>query len=192
MMENNMAAKPNDMTELITETTPWLPISTVKSRGAYHPGVKMSGVYQISTEQVTELVHSEIGYVGMSKNVEDRVYGVKLGFYGKKSNHTAGKWLKSNGFDPDTTYYRILFCEEALKLERMLQETNKKEFGYTYKWQGAGGNQAGRDFQLQEMINELSITSIVEDVIPMVERKIGRELLIALLNKEVSIKAIDD
>ena len=187
-----MAVKSNDATSLITEKTQWLPISSVKSRGAYHPGVKMSGVYQLSTEQVDELVHPEIGYVGMSKNVEDRIYGVKLGFYGKKSNHTAGKWLKSNGFDPDTTYYRILFCEDALKLERFFQETNKKEYGYTYKWQGAGGNQAGRDFQLQEMINELSITSIVEDVIPMVERKIGRELLIALLNKEVTIKAIDD
>ena len=187
-----MAAKFNDITSLITEKTPWLPISTVKSRGAYHPGVKMSGVYQLSTVQFEELVHEEIGYVGMSKNVEDRVYGVKLGFYGKKSNHTAGKWLKSNGFDPESTYYRILFCEDALKLERHLQEINKKEFGYTYKWQGAGGNQAGRDFQLQEMINELSITSIVEDVIPMVERKIGRELLIALLNKEVTIKATDN
>lgn len=187
-----MVVKSNDPTSLITEKTPWLPISSVKSRGAYHPGVKMSGVYQISTQKVDDLVHPEIGYVGMSKNVEDRIYGVKLGFYGKKSNHTAGKWLKSNGFDPDTTFYRILFCDEALKLERFFQETNRKEFGYTYKWQGAGGNQAGRDFQLQEMINELSITSIVEDVIPMVERKIGRELLIALLNKEIVIKAIDE
>lgn len=186
-------SKINELATLIQEQTPWQPISSVNSRGAYHPGVKMSGVYQISTLQVDDYVHEEIGYVGMSKNVEDRIYGVKLGFYGKKSsNHTAGKWLKSNGFDPDTTYYRILFCEEALKVERILQEANKKEFGYTYKWQGAGGNQAGRDFQLQEMINELSITSIVEDVIPMVERKIGRELLIALLNKEITIKAIDD
>ena len=42
------------------------------------------------------------------------------------------------------------------------------------------------------MINELSITSIVEDVIPMIERKIGRELLIALLNKEVTIKPMKD
>jgi hypothetical protein len=185
MMGNDMVA---NLKNMIQETTAWLPISSVKSKGTYYPDVRKMGVYQLSTEKIDDIIHSDIGYVGMSKNVEDRIYGVKLGFYGKKSNHTAGKWLKSNGFDPDTTYYRILFTNEPVKLEKILQDHNQKEFGYTYKWQGAGGNQAGRDFQLQEMINDLSITSIIEDVLPMIERKIGRDMLIALINKDFVLK----
>lgn len=174
------------------QATQWLPLSSVKSKGTYFPNSRKTGVYQIASEQISDLVHPEIGYIGMSKNVEDRVYGVKLGLMGKKSNHSCGKWLKSNGFTPDSTYYRIIFCDDIIKQERALHDAMKSAYGYTYKWQAAGENKTGRDFQLQEMINELSITSIVEDVIPMVERKIGRELLIALLNKEVTIKTIND
>lgn len=174
---------------LIQEQTEWIPLSSVKSKGTFYPNIRKSGVYQISDEKVKELVHPNIGYVGMSKNIEDRIYSVKLGFYGKKSNHTVGKWLKSNGFDPDTTYYRILFSEEPLKLERALHETNKKEYGQTYKWQGAGGNQAGRDFQLQEMIKELPVETLVEDVMPALMTGLEQKLLLGWIEKKIIIRA---
>ena len=184
-----------DLVEDPSAWTEWLPLSTLKSAGTYHPEQRVPGVYQICDEKPSEIVCEQIGYIGKSNNVEGRVWNVGAGVRGvSSSNHSCGKWLYSNDYNADNVYYRILFCskEDITKAETAIHEKMQKLYGYRFKWLAAGENKLGRDFQLREQINELSITSIVEDVIPMIERKIGRDLLIALINKEVTIKPVKD
>lgn len=184
-----------DLVEDPSAWTEWLPLSTLKSAGTYYPEQRVPGVYQICDSKPSEIVCEQIGYVGKSNNVEGRVWNVGAGVRGvSSSNHSCGKWLYSNDYQADTVYYRILFCskEDITKAETVIHEKMNKLYGYRFKWLAAGENKLGRDFQLREQINELSITSIVEDVIPMIERKIGRDLLIALINKEITIKPVKD
>jgi hypothetical protein len=196
MMETNVA-KTNvlDIVEDPSAWTEWLPLSTLKSAGNYYPEEKVAGIYQIADTKIPEIVHSDIGYIGKSANVEGRVWNVGAGVRGvSSSNHSCGKWLNSNGYSAEEVFYRILFIakDDVSKAENYLHDKMNRLHGYRFKWLAAGENKLGRDFQLREQINELSITSIVEDVLPMIERKIGRELLIALINKEISIKANKD
>lgn len=175
------------------EITPWLPLSTVRSRGKYYPKQSKCGVYQLSSSKIDELIHEEIGYIGESKNVEDRIYAVHLGLRGKKSNHTVGKWLKSNGFDGESTYYRIIFLEneEQKFVEKCFHEIYKEKFGYTYKWQGSGGNAAGRDFQLLDSVNEAPFHVLINDIYPLVKKRLTEELPLHYLNGDLNIKFKD-
>jgi hypothetical protein len=196
MMETNVAK--NSVLDIVEDPsawTEWLPLSAIKSGGTFHPDEKVSGIYQISDIKTTDIVDADIGYIGKASNVEGRVWNVNSGVRNvQSSNHSCGKWLHKQGHTVDTVFCRMLFIakEDITKAEAYLQDKMQKQFGYRFKWMEAGENKLGRDFQLREQINELSITSIVEDVLPMIERKIGRELLIALINKEISIKANKD
>jgi len=184
-----------DIVEDPSAWTEWLPLSVIKSSGTFHPDQKVSGIYQISDKKVTDIIDADIGYIGKANNVEGRVWNVNSGVRGiPSSSHSCGRWLNKQGYNIDNVYCRMLFIskEDITKAETFLQDRMQKEYGYRFKWMEAGENKLGRDFQLREQINELSITSIVEDVLPMIERKIGRDLLIALINKEISIKANKD
>ena len=184
-----------DIVEDPSAWTEWLPLSSLKSAGTYYPEEKVAGIYQISDSKIPDIIHADIGYVGKSANVEGRVWNVGAGVRGvSSSNHSCGKWLNSNGYSPDEVYYRILFIpkEDTTKAESFIHERMTKLHSYRFKWLESGENKLGRDFQLREQINELSITSIVEDVLPSLERKIGREMLIAMINKEIIVKAAKD
>jgi hypothetical protein len=192
-----MMAKVNvlDLVEDPSAWTEWLPLSTLKSAGTYYPDERVAGIYQISDSKIPEIVHADIGYIGKSANVEGRVWNVGAGTRGVSSaNHSCGKWLNSNGYSADEVFYRILFIprEDITKAESAIHDKMNKLHGYRFKWIESGENKLGRDFMLREQINELSIVSIVEDVIPSLERKIGREMLIAMINKEIVVKAVKD
>lgn len=180
-----------DIAEDISAWTGWLPLSAIRSSGVYHPKQKVSGIYQISDRMIEEIIDADIGYIGKATNVEDRVWNVNSGVRNiPSSNHSCGKWLHKQGYTIDNVYTRILFIpkDDITKIESHLQDKMQKQFGYRFKWLEAGENKLGRDFQLREQINELSIPSIVEDVLPMIERKIGREMLISMINKEILVK----
>jgi len=184
-----------DMIEDPSAWTEWLPLTSLKYSGTYHPNEKVSGIYQISDKKSSEVINPDIGYIGKSNNVEGRVWNVGTGIRGvQSSQHSCGKWLLKEGYKPEEIYYRILFVskEQITKAENLIHDKMNKMYGYRFKWIASGENKLGRDFQLREQINDLSPIQIVEDVLPMIERKIGRELLISILNKEIVIRAAKD
>lgn len=150
---------------LITNVLDWQPLTSFESRKSRKASENTekygaSGVYLVSTKDnlTSELVDSNIGYVGKSANIFSRVYDIRGG------DHGARKYISSKGINPDDVYVKLLFTEpegESL-LERLIHEENTRRFGYRFAWKEASG---GNDGSLTRILSEIDKLDLEDDLI---------------------------
>jgi hypothetical protein len=94
------------------------------------------------------------------------------------------------GYNLDDIHYRILYTaneKDADSLEKQIQEENLRMYGYTFKWQEAGENKRGKEFQMKDMIANLDLETIIREVIPVLKKNVGILTLKDLLDEKASI-----
>ena len=174
--------------KLVVTTSVWTPLANIRctKRG----DKKLVGAYQLTMDPQTDLSFKECGYVGKSSHINDRLYTLRLAAEGKKGNHSCGKWINSMGYDLGDIHYRILYTaniKDAASLERQIHDENLKMYGHTFKWQEAGDNKIGKEFQLKDMIANLDLETIIREVIPVLKKNVGMLTLKDLLDGKASI-----
>lgn len=167
--------KDNTFDKLITSTLDWQRLDSIYNSASIKTKHLidqhgMHGVYQIVTtaEKTEELVSKNIGYIGSSRNIFDRVYCVKI-----NKNHTAGAFIKRNDFSFDDIWIRFLFTDEKnyKDLESLLHSEMKKRYGYTFAWREASGGNEGNLTRIYEMIDKLSSRSEAENIYSYVRQR---------------------
>ena len=174
--------------QLVVDVSAWAPLTNI--RCTKREDKKLSGVYQLTMDPQTDLLFEECGYVGKSSHIHDRLYTLRLAAQGKKGNHSCGKWIKSMGHNLDDIHYRILYTaneKDADSLEKLIQAENFRMYKYTFKWQEAGENKRGKEFQMKDMIANLDLETIIREVIPVLKKNVGILTLKDLLDEKASI-----
>lgn len=155
--------------DLIIHSTDWFPLvdipsgSTKKSEAFWEEYPSEAGVYLVAkrddVDQIDrDLINQKIGYIGMSESLPYRAYSLRT------SSHTAGSYIKSQGWTNSEVYVRILFTEEgkAKNLEDWLHDNNKKEFGHRFSWKAASSGNDGNLTKIMDMLQKLSVQETKE------------------------------
>lgn len=147
------------MLNKIKHVTEWIPLSTIPSTegsGKSHRSSVVAfwenlyknyhnGVYQVSLTKPTALVSKDIGYIGQSGNLPNRVYNIRSGAKanGKTTHHSCGVYLRYCNVKLDEVYVRMIFVAPRHKndLEKFLHKEHRSNFGYDigYAWEEASG-----------------------------------------------------
>lgn len=156
---------------LIVDTLDWQPLTSFESRNSKKVANNKAkfgtcGVYLVTTkDKITDLViDADIGYVGKSSNIFNRVYDIRGG------DHGARKYINSKGISPEDVYVKLLFTEEAGEsyLEKLIHEENQKAFGCRFAWKEASAGTDGiliRIFaDIEKIDNEEELKQIAEFV----------------------------
>lgn len=170
------------ISDVVLHQTPWLSLVDVPSVGSKQNPTKKgqefwdniypsarAGVYQISTSCPKDLIHPEIGYVGESSDIPTRIYGMRLSALSEQSDqHGCGRYIRSEGIDPETVYFRVLFTtpENRRALETHLQAQMLDKFGYEqgFAWSAASSGVASSKLKAQDAIRRLNMEEIEEIV----------------------------
>lgn len=128
-----------------------------------------TGVYQVvTTENKTDdLVSKNIGYIGKSKSIFGRVYGLKI------NKHNACNYIRHNDLSFENVWVRFLFTEEKkeLLLESLLHDKMREAYGYTFAWREASAGTDGSILRLYEMIDKISTREDAETIYSYVKER---------------------
>lgn len=167
---------------LITNILDWQPLLNFDSKNSRKllenkEKYGSTGVYLVSSKEnlTNELIDSNIGYIGKSKNVFRRVYDIRGGEHGVR------KYLNMKNISPETVYVKLLFTRENEEnvLETRLHDEHFKRFGYKFLWKEASG---GNDGVITRILSEIDKIESEEDLIKIVEYTEERAVSLYLEN----------
>jgi hypothetical protein len=155
----------------ITHITDWMPVSEIPTdRQAKYQIMTETygwcGVYQVALTKDTvsigkELVHSEIGYTGSSKNVLGRTYNIRA----PKGSHGASRYIRQAGLDRENEVcIRYIYTSESkfIELENKIFELTYKQYGYRFKWTDASAGTTGKYSQMMDYAASLNSTELLD------------------------------
>jgi hypothetical protein len=107
-----------------------------------------------------ELVSPNFGYIGKSKSIFGRVWCMKT------NKHNACNYIKHNNITNDDIWVRFLFTEPGneARLEQILHDKMKEQFGYTFAWREASAGTEGSMLRIYELIDKLTSREDAENV----------------------------
>lgn len=159
---------------LISNTLDWQPLMSFESRNSKKVADNKAkygtcGVYLVATKDnlTDSIVDANIGYVGKSSNIFNRVYDIRGG------EHGARKYINSKGINPEDVYVKLLFTEEEGEsyLEKLIHEENQKKFGYRFSWKEASGGNDGALTRILADIDKLESEDDLKKIADFVEEK---------------------
>lgn len=155
----------------ISHITDWMPVSEIPTdrqvkyriMNEAHGSV---GVYQVALTKDTvsigkELVHSEIGYTGSSKNVLGRTYNIRA----PKGSHGASRYIRQAGLDRENDVcIRYVYTSEAkfIDLENAIFDLTNKKYGYRFKWTDASAGTSGKYSQMMDYAASLTSGELID------------------------------
>ena len=140
----------------------WMRLSDLPSKDAkltseMNDEFGKTGVYQVVAESEVDnigdyIVHPEVAYTGMSKNIHDRAYTMKR----PNGDHGVSRHIRLNELDNRDYFVRMLYTDVDPKdLEREIHDASEKEFGYRFKWTGTSDGNDGNLSKAQDILNKL-------------------------------------
>jgi len=154
----NEMIKPLDFTKLIKTKTDWQPLVDAVGRAnkRYTDLVEQygaHGVYQIihKNNLTNNLIDANIGYIGKSTNIFDRVYSIKIG------KHNCCNYMRHNNYGREDVCVRYLFTEIGSEgtLEDAIHAEMTKQFGYRFAWREASAGNDGAMLRIYEAIDKI-------------------------------------
>ena len=163
-----------DFTSLIKTKTEWQPlvdavgrankryVDLVEKYGAH-------GVYQIIHKDnlTNEIIDANIGYIGKSTNIFDRVYGIKIG------KHNCCNYIRHNNYDRSDVYVRYFFTDigNETTLEDALHSEMSKQFGYRFAWKEASAGNDGAMLRIYEAIDKIESIEELKNISKYIDDK---------------------
>ena len=154
----------NEADTLIKSRLDWIRLDTIfpGRMGDLIEEHGTTGVYQVvRTEHKTDdLVSPNIGYIGKSRSIFGRVWCMKA------NKHNACNYIKHNNIPTSDIWARFLFTESGSqdKLERILHDKMRENYGYTFQWREASAGTDGSMLRLYEMIDKISTREDAENI----------------------------
>jgi hypothetical protein len=159
---------------LIVDTIDWKPLPSFESRNSKKVAVNKAkfgtcGVYLVTTkDKITDdIINADIGYVGKSSNIFNRVYDIRGG------DHGARKYINSKNINPEDVYVKILFTEESGEsyLEKLIHEENQKLYGSRFAWKEASAGTDGILIRIFSDIEKIDNEEELKQIADFVEEK---------------------
>ena len=140
----------------------WMRLSDLPSKDAkltseMNDEFGKTGVYQVVAESEIDnigdyIVHPEVAYTGMSKNIHDRAYTMKR----PNGDHGVSRHIRLNELDNKDYFVRMLYTDADPKdLEREIHDASEKEFGYRFKWTGTSDGNDGNFSKAVDLARKL-------------------------------------
>ena len=155
----------------ISHITDWMPVSEIPTDRQVKYRIMTEtyggfGVYQVAlTKDIItigkELVHSEIGYTGSSKNILGRTYNIRA----PKGNHGASRYIRQEGLDRENDVcVRYVYTSEAkfIDLENTIFNLTNKKYGYRFKWTDASAGTSGKYSQMMDYAASLNSSELLD------------------------------
>jgi hypothetical protein len=148
----------NNVEQYIKEIVDWQPLTKVYGRQSsrlleFVEKHGSHGVYQIALKEdcPEPIIHSDIGYVGKSTNIMQRVYDIKT------NRHGCRTYLNSKNIPIEEVRVRFLMTEPGNEtaLENEIHRLNEDNYGYRFKWREASGGNDGSVLRVIESIDKI-------------------------------------
>ncbi len=152
------------------------------------------GVYQVSLTRPKQLVNEDIGYIGSSEHLPNRIFDLKKSSMPgvKNEKHMCGVYLREENIDVNDVYVRFIYPKvDTFKeqkaavqvIERWLQVEHRNRFKYDlgYAWEEASAGRKSSRIQCQTTIKRLDTIDACIKVQEVLSQKM-KELEVKILN----------
>lgn len=142
----------------IKEIIDWQPLTNIYGRQSsrlleFVEKHGSHGVYQIAMREhcPQSIIHEDVGYVGKSTNIMQRVYDIKT------NRHGCRTYLNSKNIPIEEVRVRFLMTEpgDETALENEIHRINEQNYGYRFKWKEASGGNDGVVVRVIESIDKI-------------------------------------
>tara|TARA_B100000424_G_C22849304_1_gene452967 strand:+ start:358 stop:915 length:558 start_codon:yes stop_codon:yes gene_type:complete len=159
----------------------WMPLSDLPSKGSklmdeMNCEFGKTGVYQVAAESEIDnigdsIVHPEVGYTGMSRNIHLRTYTMRR----PNGDHTVSRYIRLNELDNKDYFVRMLYTDVDPKdLEREIHDASEKEFGDRFKWKNTSDGNDGNLSKVLDLRKKLDSDELIRAVIAFKEEYFER------------------